>query len=573
MLSFYMVQATLQARLIAGTLALVGALVGGLTGWSIYRANADLRDHVRADSVRMHDGLQQKGMALVKSVGLVSERAIAGYDLSFLAEVVRATVGKDSEVAYAIVMDNARQVLVASDGRLVSQVLGDETALFAAQQVAVAAHEVSTVEGGVTEVVAPLWVAGKRWGVLRLGLSQVELAAHLAQTEAAGRARVRQNVLVSLSVAAALMTLGALLASLLAGVVTQPLAALVRGAEQMRAGKLDVQLATTGPAEIAMVAAAFNRMSSAIAERDEVLYRSINALDEAKNAAEESNRLKSEFLANVSHELRTPLNAIINVPGIAIRAFQKQKVWDCGQCGGTFREEGEADPAAADAPCPECGSPLTSRECYFYVGDGDETVHFLKRMEQQATHLLALVNDVLSFAKLEAGKMQLYLDEVQTQELLAEVGNTVQSLAEGKQISLHLRADASAQTMRADAVKTMQVLVNLVGNAIKFTPIGGTVDVHVTAQADAVRFVVRDTGIGIPHDKHALIFESFRQVDGSHTRHHQGSGLGLSICQKLVHLHGGTIGVDSAEGVGSTFFFTLPQGPGSAAAMQPNKVS
>ena len=580
MLPFFMVRATLKARLIAGTIALVTALVGAMTGLSIYRENAALQEQVMGNTVRMRDGLQQKGMALVRSIALVCERAIAGYDLSFLAEVVGATVGKGSEVIYVIIMDNDRHVLLASDAGLNTHVLSDPAALFAARQNSVVAHRVDIPPrpldaAPVTEVVAPLQVAGRRWGVLRLGMSEAALANSLAQLEASGQAHNRRSLWVSVSVAACLIVLGAFFASVFANLATRPLAALTHGADQLREGDTDVALETTGPAEFAGLARAFNRMAAAIRERDEILYANLRALVDAKAAAEESSRLKSEFLANVSHELRTPLNAIINVPGIARRAFEKAQVWHCSACGGVFREEDDAAalPPDAQAPCPECESMMAAQERYLYVGNGNETVHFLKRMEQSAAHLLALVNDVLSFAKLEAGRMELSVDEVDTRHILVELLDTVGSLAEGKQITLQMEAADGALSLRADHVKTMQILINLVGNAIKFTPAGGTVRVNITGEPERVRFAVRDTGIGIPKDKHEVIFDSFRQVDGSHTRRHPGSGLGLAICKKLVHLHGGEIGVDSAEGVGSTFFFTLPRRADGALAQQRERYS
>ena len=562
-----MIRNTLRARLIVGIVAWVAVVVSAVSGFFIYRFNSELEEQVARNTLRMREDLQQKGIALVRNIALVSERAIAGYDLSFLAEVVSATVGHDSGVVYVIIMDTHRRVLVSSNPAQVTQILNDADALFASQQDAVAAHDTTYRDVQITEVLSPLTVADKRWGVLRLGMSQRKLVDSIAATAAYGRAHNEQSVAMAVAVAAAALILGAAFATLFAKITAQPLADLTRGADQLRDGNTAVTLPTQGPVEFAHLAAAFNRMAAAIRERDATLRGNMRDLAAAKEAAEESNRLKSEFLANMSHELRTPLNAIVNVPATTIRDFETYPVWHCAGCNGVFQREKSAisetsetpETSAANATCPNCQHALQLKNKYFYVGDGDETVHFLKRMGQSANHLLALVNDVLSFSKLEAGKMQLFYNDIDTRTLLAELRNTVGPLAEDKHIALQLEASESAASLRADPVKTMQILINLVGNAIKFTPEQGSVTVTIRGAADSLRFAVQDTGIGIPQDKHELIFESFRQVDGSHTRLHQGSGLGLAICKQLVLLHGGQMGLQSAEGAGSTFFFTLPR--------------
>lgn len=291
-------------------------------------------------------------------------------------------------------------------------------------------------------------------------------------------------------------------------------------------------------------------------------------LKQALSKAEELSRLKSEFLANISHELRTPLNAIVNIPLATLREFPSISVWECHRCGQAFEPVvGESDTAPAKeaeaALCPSCEGMLRVKERPYYVGEPSKTAHFLERLVQSSQHLLKVVNDLLDFSKLDAGRVQLAPSTFEVSEVLFEVQQTVAALIEEKGLSLRMPAPGRGLRIHADRLKLSQILLNLLSNAMKFTDSGGEIEVHagIESRSGVPWFVcsIKDTGIGIPRDKFSIIFESFRQADGSHTRTHQGTGLGLSIVKKLIDLHGGEISVESQVGAGSTFTFALPQ--------------
>ena len=241
------------------------------------------------------------------------------------------------------------------------------------------------------------------------------------------------------------------------------------------------------------------------------------ALTVAKLAAEEANRAKSAFLTNMSHELRTPLNAVIGYAELLVEEAQ-------------------------DLERPQMISDL-------------------ERIRSSGKHLLAVINDILDLSKVEAGKMELFCEEVAVDALLEEVVGAARSLAEGRDNTLELIKRATIGTRYTDPTRLRQILFNLLSNACKFTQSG-----RVTVRAEArmidgagwTSFAVQDTGIGIQTTQIGRLFEPFSQADASTTKKYGGTGLGLSITRRLCEMLGGSLRVESTFGAGSTFTVLLP---------------
>jgi len=249
---------------------------------------------------------------------------------------------------------------------------------------------------------------------------------------------------------------------------------------------------------------------SVVALHNAQLFREI---EEKGRELEIANKHKSQFLANMSHELRTPLNAILGYTELII------------------------DNIYGDVP--------------------EKIREVLERLEKNGRHLLGLINDVLDLSKIEAGQLILSLNEYSMGEVVQTAITAVEALAVEKKLELKTRIPQDLSIARGDEQRIAQVLLNLLGNAIKFTE-EGEVRVEVTDSDETFLVSVADTGPGISEADQKIIFKEFKQADGSSTREKGGSGLGLSIVKKIVKMHGGRIWVESDVGKGSTFRFTLP---------------
>jgi signal transduction histidine kinase len=293
--------------------------------------------------------------------------------------------------------------------------------------------------------------------------------------------------------------------------------------EEQVVGILSVSRKTPGDfaPEVVRVLMTF-ATQSALAIQNARLFREIA---DKSRLLEAASRHKSEFLANMSHELRTPLNAILGFSEVlAERMF------------------GEVN---------------------------DKQAEYLQDILSSGRHLLSLINDILDLSKVEAGRLELELGRFHLPTALDNALTLVRERATRHGITLNQTVDAGGGDVVADERKVKQILLNLLSNAVKFTPEGGRVALTATVVDGAITIAVSDTGIGIAPEDQAAIFEEFRQVGREDARKQEGTGLGLTLAKKFVELHGGRIWVQSQEGQGSTFSFTLPLGPAGRSASDP----
>ncbi|WP_179957449.1 EAL domain-containing protein [Exilibacterium tricleocarpae] len=303
--------------------------------------------------------------------------------------------------------------------------------------------------------------------------------------------------------------------------VTQPIKNLAQIMGRAEQGQTDVRAQLQGPKDIIEMETAFNTMMSELQSREQELKR-------ARDTALASAQVKGEFAATVSHELRTPMNGIMGM-----------------------------------------------LELLHGMGLSDKQEEYIKVARTSGESLLALIDDILDFSKIESGKMKLHLTDIDPREMLQDIVELLTTQARQRDVTLHCDTAAPVPaSMRGDSGRIRQVLINLTGNAIKFTE-HGSVTLRLSLRAsdntllndapEELYFEVEDTGIGIPVEAQQRIFEAFAQADSSTTRKYGGTGLGLAICGQLVELMGGNIGVHSQPGQGSTFWFSIPLEAGVGA--------
>lgn len=349
--------------------------------------------------------------------------------------------------------------------------------------------------------------------------------AELPQAIAYRRSELTSTMLLAASLAA--FGLALLAVGISSRAIVSPLARIAAAAAEARLDVAGVEMEehalaidANAPLEIAVVSEALLKARARVRETfrnlDALVLERTAQLQAAKERAESANRAKSAFLANMSHELRTPLNVILGM---------------------------------AESVADGVYGPVTP-----------ETVRSLDEIEREGRHLNSLIAEILDFAKVESGKVEVQRESLETAPLLTDIGSRFTTSAAQKGIRLTVEVPAAARPVIADRLRLSQVLINLVGNAIKFTPEGGSITLRAECGGDGtVRAIaVRDTGIGIKPERLDAIFDAFEQADTSTTREYGGTGLGLAISRALATAMGLTLDAESTIGAGSTFRLHFP---------------
>ena len=426
----------------------------------------------------------------------------------------------------------ARNILSAAiytpDGRLFASYSRDPGRDSPPRTIPARQTESYLFKGGDILLVQSTVFQGKPTGIIYIRSDLGELNLRLKQY-----ARIAATVLLACLMAALLVS------SIFRKAVAEPIVGLAEVAKIVSHDKNYSVRATPArrPGELAVLIDAFNEMLAQIQANEAALRNAHDGLEqrvqertaelesakrelevfsasilEAKEELERASKFKDQFLSTMSHELRTPLNAVLGF------------------------------------------SDLLTEERYGPLNDRQR--RYISHIHTGGKHLLRLINDILDLSKIEAGRLQLAIESVPVRTSFAEVADAMRPLAEKKSHSLVVNTSKEL-SVRADAVRLRQVLMNLIGNAIKFTPEGGKIELAARQLGEVVRVEVRDSGPGIPPAEQQRIFEAFYRSNQTE-KTVEGTGLGLAITKRLVELHGGHLDLESQEGLGSCFYFTLP---------------
>ena len=469
-------------------------------------------------------GLVYRGASLVRNLAYHLE-----YELQFaseqrLAELIEGVV-KQEDVLYVIVQGSDKRIRASGKAAQLAEIpplnlsrgaardlaTGDKMEVFrlrwGSDDIYEIVHRVTTRGGRAREEIG-FGVGGEEQtiGWARIGIS---LAVQPIEETISD---IKRTIAM---VTGLVIIVGILVAVLLVKIIVRPLRDLAAGAQRIEKGELGLKVSAKSRDEIGDLAVSFNRMAEALNARETDNARLVGALEESNRSLGMASQHKSQFLANMSHELRTPLNAIIGFSEILLNE-------------------------------PESALPLEVRQ------------EFQGHIHESGRHLLRLINDILDLSKVEAGRMTIERELVDVGGTVDGVLSTVRPLASKKQITVTAEVGSGIGPVGVDPAKLKQILYNLLSNAIKFTEELGQVGVRVTRDGGNISFVVWDTGIGIPHDEQARIFDEFYQIQQTAGKEYPGTGLGLALAKKFVELHGGQISLKSEPGSGSTFTFTIP---------------
>jgi len=508
----------LRTRYALTILLVIVITVTAVASATLVRVRSVLDEAQRQSTQEMNAALEQQlhefGLATAEQLASAMVEPLYHFELDNILSLLRPVLAQDAVILTEVFDPSG---LVIHDGTDTIEAYGQDVSDHGIVAEAMRnGKSVSRLQGDLLDVAAPIVVGKRVLGGVHLHVSARTLqfrSTTLTQTLQAihddGIAdfiKLTVFLLVSLSLA------GIVIAYILARGMAQPIAALSALARRIGRGDYSAAVEIKRKDEIGDLARAFHSMAHDL----QVAH---DELAGAKEEADRANAMKSQFLANMSHEIRTPMNGVLGMTDLLMR------------------------------------TELTRRQ-----------TRFIKAVQQSAEGLLAIINDILDFARIEAGKVALNPStDFDLHELVADVVDLAAETSQAK--GLHIAgmlAEDVPHYVKGDPNRLRQVLMNLVGNAIKFTEEGEVV-VRVSGDpgglADRLRFEVIDTGIGIEPAAQSRLFAAFEQADGSITRRFGGTGLGLAISAQLIDLMGGEIGVTSAPGEGSTFWFTarLPE--------------
>ncbi|MBU0675163.1 MAG: response regulator [Proteobacteria bacterium] len=523
----------LKNKLLLVMIGFVVLLSAVQTTINIFRERQLIRQEYSQRIDILKESLRFRALGMSDTLARFSESNLARFELKNISTLLSTTVESNEELSYAILMDSSgAPIFMTKD--IPKQILSEEVNQFSSAQRTPTSQVYQFKDETYIEYILPLEYDELLWGWLRLGFSQELINQEIAGITTELSSITHSIILQALLSSSLILVISIFIVLLLARHLTKPIVSLTNSAQELATGNFDSAntLSIKSNDEVGLLADSFINMANRLRlasqaqqehgrELEDQVKERTRELEEAKRIAEEANTAKSEFLANMSHEIRTPMNGIIGLTNMLLKYH-----------------------------------PASDHNGY------------LGMIKQSADRLLKIINDILDFSKINAGKLELETITFDLQQTLEPTLQLLSFRAREKEINLYWEIPSDLPTpLVGDPNRIVQVVINLIDNAIKFTPSTGQINLlvdsdHHRQQELLLHFRIKDSGISINPTKMTKIFEAFTQADTSHSRRYGGSGLGLAICAELVKLMHGEIWVENnrnehGEGVGSTFHFTV----------------
>ncbi len=541
------VQNSIRWRLLSALVGLIVVLVLTFTALELALQKKTLDTELSQRIELMKEGMRERGRSMSGVLLTQVENGVAALNFPQVQQLLKTAIEESPFLIYAILVNNDGLAYINTmNPDLEQQVLNSVIDQYALSQETFTYQEYP--ESNVLEYILPIQFSDTRWGVLRLGFTMRALEQEIARSKSEFSSIIEDLIVSNSSIAALFILLGAVLVWVLATALTRPLTRLTESVRAMGRGRYgyaallirgsfgDKNLASYG--EIGVLAAAFMEMAEQIRESQQTLENNNRTLEEkvrdrtieledAYKSLQDVDQLKTSFLSTVSHELRTPLTSVIGFTRIIQKRFNT-------------------------VIYPELQHNTDTK----VIKAVNQVMENTSIILEEGERLTALINDVLDLAKMEAGRMDWIMQPVSINDIIERAMSATSSLFTQKPVDCVKDIPDHLPLVMGDRDRLIQVMINLISNAVKFTD-KGSVTCKAQQLAHTLVVTVVDTGCGIHQEDQALVFEKFKQVGDTLTEKPKGTGLGLPICKEIIEQHAGRLWVESEPSMGSAFSFSL----------------
>ncbi len=528
-------------KLISTMMGLVVGLLLIITIVQTLSQNRILEHELENRIALMRENLFVRGKTLSDHLARSTENGIASFNLSNVTEVLKSSVSEDKDLNYVILTDYDGKAYVHTlKPELEQEILTNNESWFAIKQTNAIINEYNKDNKDFMEFIVPIDISMEPWGVLRLGFSLDELQKEIRRSRADILKQIKNTIVNSTLTSVIFIFVGIAIVFMISTRYSKPLINLTGLARKLSKGDFSAtdDFKITSTDEIGVLGSAFIEMSMNIKESHKKLEEYSRALEQTvedrtlrlRNALEElqeQDKIKTEFLSTVSHELRTPLALVLGFAKIIGKKLD--------------------DSIFPNIKVDDRKVQKVTRQ----VKDN------IKIIVSEGKRLTGLIDDLLDISKIEAGEVEWKLEDVSVTDIVEQALNVISNLLSEKNLELIKDVEDCLPNVVGDKDRLIQVVINLISNAVKFTK-EGSITCRVRKLDSKVILSIIDTGRGIKKEDQEKVFEKFKQVGDTLTDKPKGTGLGLLICKQIVEHHNGEMWVESELGKGSNFSFTVP---------------